>query len=52
MVRLRIMDSHDLDPLVLEFELISLRRDLQRILSGRCAGKKKQDFGLLLTNAN
>jgi hypothetical protein len=40
-----VMDSHHLDPLVLEFELIRLRRDLQRILSERGAGKKKEDYG-------
>jgi hypothetical protein len=38
------MDAHNFDPLVLEFELVSLRRDLQRILSKCGDGKKKENY--------
>src|SRR5262245_49009379 len=38
-----VMDAHNFDPLVLEFEFISLRRHFQRILSRYGDGKKKEN---------
>ena len=39
-----VIDAHNFYPLILEFELISLRSDFNRILSGCIEGKEKQNY--------